>query len=216
MRYVSTRRRRLAPIFCSDTQLQILGATYLEPERRFTIPELVARSSRPQPTVAREVERITEAGLLESELRSGRRTVWAAATSPIFNELQSLLIKTVGPRAVLEDRFRGVRGVERAFIYGSWASRYHGEPGPQPQDIDLLVIGSANVADIRSEADIATRTLGRDVNVTVVTPAEWDRAANGSSSTSKTARSSNWICGNDASEPGRGPGHRTAAAGSPS
>jgi hypothetical protein len=138
MRYVSTRRPRLAPIFRSDTQLQILGATCLEPQRRFAIPELVERSSRPQPTVAREVERLTEAKLLESELRSGRRTMWAAATSPIFNELQSLLIKTIGPGAVLEDRFRGVRGVERAFIYGSWASRYHGEAGPQPQDIDVL------------------------------------------------------------------------------
>lgn len=179
MRYMSTRRPRLAPIFRSDTQLQILGATYLEPERRFTIPELVERSSRPQPTVAREVERLTEAGLLESELRSGRRTVWAAATSPIFDELRSLLIKTVGPKAVLEDRFRGMRGVERAFIYGSWASRHHGEPGPQPRDIDLLVIGSANVTDVRTEADIATGTLGRDVNVAVLTPAEWDRAASG-------------------------------------
>lgn len=37
---------RLTPIFRSDTQLQILGATYLEPERQFTIPELIERSSR--------------------------------------------------------------------------------------------------------------------------------------------------------------------------
>lgn len=105
MRCVSTQRARLAPIFRSDTQLQILGATYLEPERQFTIPELVERSSRPQPTVAREVERLNEAGLIESELRSGRRTVWAASSSPIFDELRSILLKTIGPKAVLEARF---------------------------------------------------------------------------------------------------------------
>jgi hypothetical protein len=39
MRCVSTAPPRLAPIFRSDTQLQILGATYLEPERHFTISE---------------------------------------------------------------------------------------------------------------------------------------------------------------------------------
>lgn len=179
MRCVSTRPPRLAPIFRSDTQLQILGATYLEPERQFTIPELVERSSRPQPTVAREVERLTEAGLLESELRGGRRAVWAASASPIFDELRALLLKTIGPKAVLEDRFTGLPGIERALIYGSWARRYHGDAGPLPQDIDVLVIGSVDVDEIRAEADIATRKLGRDVNVTTLTPAEWESPQSG-------------------------------------
>jgi predicted nucleotidyltransferase len=176
---MSTKRPQLAPIFRSDTQLQVLGATYLEPEHRFTIPELVERSGRPQPTVAREVERLTEAGLLESQLRSGRRMVWAASTSPIFAELRGLLMKTIGPKAVLEERFGGMRGVERAFIYGSWARRYDGEAGPLPQDIDLLVIGPGDVATIRATADAATRQLGRDVNVTVLSSEEWDAPSSG-------------------------------------
>jgi len=175
---VSTQRAPLAPIFRSHTQLQILGATYLEPERHFTIPELVERASRPQPTVAREVERLTEAGLIESELRSGRRTVWAASSSPIFDELRSILLKTIGPKAVLEQQLRGLHGVDRALIYGSWARRYHGEPGPLPQDIDLVVVGSGDVAEIRTAADNASRTLGRDVNVTVLRCAEWGRGKN--------------------------------------
>ena len=179
MRCVSTSRPRLAPIFRSETQLQILGTTYLEPELRFSIPELVARTSRPQPTVAREVERLAEAGLLESELRSGRRFVWAASTSPIFDELRSILLKTIGPKTVIEERLVRLTGIDRAVIYGSWARRYHGEAGPLPQDVDLLVIGSIGVDKVRAEADIATRALGRDVNVTVLTPAEWTDADNG-------------------------------------
>lgn len=179
MRCVSTAPPPLLPIFRSDTQLKILGATYLEPERRFTIPELVERSGRPQPTVAREVERLVEAELLETDLRSGRRSVWANTTSPIFDELHSLLLKTIGPKAVLEERLRGIRGISRALIYGSWARRYHGEPGPAPQDVDLMVIGTANLAGIRDEADQASRTLGRDVNVTMLSPQEWDDSPTG-------------------------------------
>jgi hypothetical protein len=179
MRCVSKAPPRLAPIFRSDTQLQILGATYLEPERHFTIPEVVERSRRPQPTVAREVERLVEAGLLETELRSGRRSVWANTTSPIFDELHSILLKTIGPKAVLENQFRGLRGIDRALIYGSWARRYQGEPGPFPQDVDLMVIGTGHVAEIRAEADHASRKLGRDVNVSVLTPKEWDSSQTG-------------------------------------
>ena len=179
MRCVSTAPPRLAPIFRSDTQLQILGATYLEPERHFTILELVVRSDRPQPTVAREVDRLAEAGLLQSELRSGRRSVWADTTSPIFDELRSILLKTIGPKAVLEQQLRRVNGIDQALIYGSWARRYHGEPGPLPQDIDLMVIGHADVGEVRLEADVASRRLGRDVNVTVLAPEEWERAETG-------------------------------------
>ncbi len=179
MRCVSTAPPPLAPIFRSDTQLQILGATYLEPERHFTIPELVERSSRPQPTVAREVERLVEAGLLETRLRSGRRSVWANTTSPIFDELHSILLKTIGPKAVLENQFRGLRGIDRALIYGSWARRYNGEAGPLPQDVDLMVIGTGDVGEIRAEADSASRKLGRDVNVSVLTPEEWDSRQTG-------------------------------------
>jgi len=179
MRCVSTARPRLAPIFRSDVQLRVLGATYLEPGRRFTIPELVERSGRPQPTVAREVERLLEAGLVESELRNGRRTVWAATTSPIFEDLRSLLTKTIGPKAVIEDHLAGIPGIGRAVIYGSWAARFHGEPGPTPNDIDVLVIGTPDVAKVRAAADEATRVIGRDVNVSVLGADEWASARTG-------------------------------------
>ncbi len=77
--------------------------------------------------MAREVKRLSDAGLLESALRSGRRTVWAASSSQIFDELRSILLKTIGPKAVLEEHFAGLGGVDRAMIYGSWARRYDGE-----------------------------------------------------------------------------------------
>jgi predicted nucleotidyltransferase len=179
MHCVSKAPPRLAPIFRSDTQLHILGATHLEPGRHFTIPELVERSSRPQPTVAREVDRLVEARLLETELRSGRRSVWANTTSSIFDELHSILLKTIGPKAVIEQALGRLRGVDRALIYGSWARRYHGEAGPLPQDVDLLVIGAANVDALRAETESASRTLSRDVNVTVLTKIEWDRSRTG-------------------------------------
>lgn len=174
MRCVSTAPPRLAPIFRSHAQLQILGATYLEPEHHFTMPELVQRSGRPQPTVAREVDRLVEAGLLATELRSGRRSVWANTTSPIFDELHSILLKTIGPKAVLETKLRGLPGIDRALIYGSWARRYYGEPGPLPADVDLVVIGTPAVGEVRAKVDDAARELGHDVDVSVLTQKEWE------------------------------------------
>jgi len=36
--------------------------------------------------------------------------VWAASGSPIFGGLRSIRLKTIGPEAILEDRFAGLPG----------------------------------------------------------------------------------------------------------
>ncbi len=179
MRSVSVKRPQLAPIFRSETQLQILAVIYLEPGQHFALADVVARLSRPQPTVAREVARLVEAGLLESELVRGRRSVWAATESPIFAELESLLLKTVGPKPIIEGELAGLAGSWRALIYGSWARRFAGQGGPVPNDIDLLIVGAVDVRDARERADRASARLHRDVNITVLSQVEWDEQKSG-------------------------------------
>lgn len=99
--------------------------------------------------------------------------------SPIFPELASLLLKTAGPQIVLERFLGGVVGVAEAFIYGSWARRYAGQAGPEPADVDVMIIGEPDVSEVRRLVEQASAELGRDVNATVLTPAEWDAAASG-------------------------------------
>jgi hypothetical protein len=61
------------------------------------------------------------------------------------------------------------------------ASCHHvcGFPHRLPQDVDLMIVGTADVAEIRAAADSASRKLGRDVNVSVLTPDEWDSSKAG-------------------------------------
>lgn len=47
------------------------------------------------------------------------------------------------------------------------------------EDVDLMVIGQADVGEVRPEADVAARRLGRDVNATVLTPEERERGGTG-------------------------------------
>lgn len=89
------------------------------------------------------------------------------------------MLKTIGFKSVLEAQLRGLHGVDRALIYGSWAGRYHGQPGPLPHDIDLMLIGTGDVGKARAAADGASRALSRDVNVSVLTPTEWNQAKSG-------------------------------------
>ena len=73
-----------------------------------------------------------------------------------------------------------VDGVEQAYIYGSWAARYAGEPGPDPADLDVIVVGDPpSGLELNDVAIDLFSLLGREVNLHVVESAEWEAAESG-------------------------------------
>ena len=58
-------------------------------------------------------------------------------------------------------------------IFGSWASRYAGEPGLMPGDVDVLVVGDVNRQALYDAADRAQARLARPVNPTRVSETAW-------------------------------------------
>jgi predicted nucleotidyltransferase len=78
-----------------------------------------------------------------------------------------------GPRSVVAEEFAALQGVE-VYIYGSWAARYLGEPGPPPGDVDVLVVGTPSRDAVWEAAERAERRLHKEVNAHVVSPARWE------------------------------------------
>lgn len=176
---MTVRSPALLPLLRSENQLRLLAALLLAPERTWTITELSRETGVPQPSVSRDVARLGSAGILRVGGSRHNRQVSAEVDSVIFPELQSILLKTVGPKRVLEEGLSDVAGIESAFIYGSWARRYEGEPGSPPGDIDLLVVGTPNVDMVYDAAEKASAQVGREVNSTVLTRHEWEMSSEG-------------------------------------
>jgi predicted nucleotidyltransferase len=87
--------------------------------------------------------------------------------------LADLIAVTYGPLPVLSEALAGFAGVGEAYIYGSWAARYNGEPGPPPADVDVLVVGHPDPDALFDLAENVSRRLGREVNVHRVTTEAW-------------------------------------------
>jgi hypothetical protein len=61
-------------------------------------------------------------------------------------------------------------------IFGDWAARYQGKPGPLPGAVELLVVGTPDRSAIEHATATATKQLGRAVTPTVVSAQRWVEA----------------------------------------
>jgi DNA-binding transcriptional ArsR family regulator len=169
---VDTRPRgatpSLLPILRSRQQGEILTAVLGDPDTEVSLASLAEQLQLPYPSVHREIERAEQAGLVVSRRLGNLRLVRANPDSAYYTGLTDVLLKAFGPPVVIGAELDGVPGVEEAFIFGSWAARYHEQQGPRPVgDIDLLVLGDPD-RDALYEATARTSAkLGREVQATI-------------------------------------------------
>ncbi|HET8657987.1 MAG TPA: MarR family transcriptional regulator [Micromonosporaceae bacterium] len=166
-------RSQLLPLLRSPLLGELLAWLYLHPEEACSVTDLARKLGRSQSTVSREADRLTAAGLVREVRRGNLRLLQANSDSPLAQPLTELLTLTYGPLAVLSDLLATVPGIDEAYIYGSWAARYKGEPGPPPRDVDVLVIGEADEDDLFAAGRAAEQRLGREVNIHRVSASSW-------------------------------------------
>ncbi|HEU5471566.1 MAG TPA: winged helix-turn-helix domain-containing protein [Actinophytocola sp.] len=163
----------LLPVLRSRHQADLLTALLLHPEREYTQTELAELVSTPLTTVAREVERLVETAIV-TKRRVGRAWLLRAnERSPYVRPLTELIMLAFGPHVVIGEEFAGITGADAVAIYGSWAARYQGEPGPPPNDLDVLVIGRPARDDLYAAAERAEQRLSTPVNPTLCSPRRW-------------------------------------------
>ena len=163
----------LAPYLRSHTQAQILALLVLHPQRSATIAEITRATGAPGAVVHKEVSRLVDAGVLV-DTRVGRaRLVQANPDYRLLAPLTQIIAATYGPVPVLSALVADVPGIDEAYLFGSWAARHEGQPGDQPGDIDVLVIGTPDRASLNDIARTAEQTLATPVSITKVTPAAW-------------------------------------------
>jgi predicted nucleotidyltransferase len=151
----------------------------LEPGREESLTGLAHRLGADVGTVQREVSRLERAGILRTRRVGQTRLAAANVDSPIYAPLTEIVLKTFGPLHVVAEEFAGIERMDEIFLFGSWAARYRGEEGPEPADLDVLVIGRPSRDALYQAALRAERRLGRQVNVTVRSKASWESAQDG-------------------------------------
>jgi predicted nucleotidyltransferase len=152
------------------TRQAILSAVLLNPDRSWYVRDFARHLKIPVSNLAREVPRLVKAGFLKTWKDGSRVYIQADRENPIFPELRSLMVKTVGLVELLQDALAPMRKrIRLAFVFGSIAN---GEETSR-SDVDLMVIGSAGLADLVPLLPPLTKTLLREINPVLYSPEEF-------------------------------------------
>lgn len=187
----------LADALFSGTKQRVLRILYGQPDRSFYANELISLAASGSGAVQRELATLTISGLVTVKAVGNQKHYQANAGSPIFNELRSIIEKTVGLANPLRAALQPLATlVTAAFVYGSVAKK----TDTASSDIDLTVISDElNYGELFAALEETSAILGRPVNPTILSRDEFHkRIANQESFLTRVMEQPKiWILGGD-------------------
>jgi len=136
--------------------------------------EIERRSGFSTGTVQGELKKLHRLDLI-SKNRDGNRLYYQAnRTHPLYPEIRSMVLKTIGLVDRMQDALQQSSEIETAFVFGSIAR--HDEKAQS--DVDLMVIGNLGLKKLVSLLSGLSEEIGREINPHVLTTKEFiDRKA---------------------------------------
>jgi DNA-binding transcriptional ArsR family regulator len=148
-------------------------------KEELSLTDLARRIGAAVPTILRDINRLNEGGYVTDRRVGQNRLVRINMEHPLYQSLWNIVMYGYGPKPVISRLVSAVDSVDEAYIFGSWASRYVGQPGPDPHDVDVLVIGKADPGQLYDLAREATDLLRREVNISTITRKRWNDNTDG-------------------------------------
>jgi predicted nucleotidyltransferase len=159
----------------SKVQQRVLALIFGHSDRSFYTSEIVRSVHSGTGAVERELSRLQRSGLVSVERIGNQKHYRANHQSPIFEELQSLVLKTVALTEPLRKSLQPYSdNIDAAFVYGSVAKG----TDTARSDIDLAVIGDElDYSELYTATQNAENILGRKVSPIFISPGDWKRKA---------------------------------------
>jgi predicted nucleotidyltransferase len=164
LRRIAKSRSSLVDALLSTTQQRVLALLFGQPERSFFGNELIELTKSGSGGVQRELRRLTDSGLV---------TATRIGNQKHFNELRSIILKTVGLAEPLSQALAPLaQRIVFAAIYGSVAKR----TDTASSDVDLLIVSDdLTLEQVYSVLGGVERSLARKISPTLLTVEEFQR-----------------------------------------
>jgi predicted nucleotidyltransferase len=148
----------LEKLIKSKTAVKVIGVALFSDGLH--LREIARRAGTSAPQAKRELDALVALGVLAKESKGSLCVYHQNRNSPLLPDLRSIYLKTDGVVGEVAARLWKVKGISRAFVYGSMASGAFGERS----DADVMVVGAAEDETLLKEMFEAQKTTGREIN----------------------------------------------------
>ena len=168
---MSTEAQILKRLFSSKLRVSVLSHFFMNPGESFHVRSLATILGESAGNLARELNNLEEAGLVQSRAVGNQKHFSLREDSPIHEDLRNLFLKTVGAGGEIRDLLSNVNDIELAFIFGSFVSgEAHGS-----SDIDVMIIGEINDRDLAPLMAELEGRLHREINYMIYSRGEAEK-----------------------------------------
>ncbi len=153
------------------TQQKVLGILYGSPDQSFYQNEIVRAAKMGKGAVIRELQGLCHSGILSRKKRGNQTHYQANPGSIIFEELRSIVDKTLCREKLLRDAVQKLSGfLEQAFVYGSFAE---GKEQPGEEINMILVSDRLTPGGVESALAPLSTAIGSKINFTILGKREY-------------------------------------------
>lgn len=153
----------------SKLRQRLLGYYFTNPGARHYLRELAALLEVDAANLSRELTRLEQHGLFVSTRERSHRYFQLNTRYPLYEEIRKIVFKTVGAAGLLRDELQPIRGIEEAYLYGSFARNQQ----DAASDLDVLLIGKPKAAELETVIRKLERRLRREINYTLLNREEF-------------------------------------------
>lgn len=154
----------------SKVTIKILDYYFLNPDAQVYINELARILELDPKNTETKLKEFERKGLFNSEFRGKERYFFLAKGNPVLENYRQIFLKTYGIEKRLKDMLRGIKGLEEAYLFGSYAN----DTMDSSSDIDILAIGSHPVLELQRGIAKLQKDVGREFNVTNLSRKEFE------------------------------------------
>jgi predicted nucleotidyltransferase len=154
----------------SKARQRLLAYFFTNPTARHHLRDLAERLSIDPANLSKELRRLEQDGLFDSEISGRQKYFHLNRAYPLFQEVRGIVTKTVGVVPLLAQSLKRIDGIEEAYLYGSFARNQQ----DAASDIDVLVIGTPRDRGLAEAVRRLERQFGREINYTVLTRKEFE------------------------------------------
>jgi len=161
----------LKDLFVSKVRVKLIQVFLKDPSEIYYVRQLVRITKEEINAVRRELKRMEERGMVKKEPRANRLYYFFVKSYPFYQELISLVAKTTGLGADIIKHKNKLGNIKFAMLAGRYARQM---PRKSEEDIDLLLVGSTNTAELNKLVRKAESKREKEINYAPMTLEEFE------------------------------------------